>query len=150
MTNNICFSFIDPSSSIPLAKASVCLIITLQSIATLFIPLCYLTLILELPKSQGNVLFNTFKVQSKTLLFVHLIVIVLSSMLSWTASSAIYLATILGDKYPIDIIAWTVVAVIPVNSIVNSIVFLVTSIENDFSSGIKSKEMRRIQFYGRK
>ena len=150
LTNNICFPFIDPSSSIPLSKVIACFVIILQSLATLFTPLCYLMLILELLKSQGNVLFNTFNVQSKALLFVHLIVIVLPSMLSWTASSAIYLATMLGGRYPIDIIAWTVVAVIPVNSIVNSIVFLVTSIESDFVSGMKLRDKSRIQLYARK
>ena len=150
LTNNICFSFIDPSSLTPLTKMIVYFIIILQSIATLFTPLCYLTLIYELLKSQGNVLFNTFNVQSKTLLFVHLVVIVLSSMLSWIASSAIYLAAMFGDKYPIDMISWTVVVVIPVNSIVNSIVFLATSIESDFSSGMKSKDKSRIQLYARK
>ena len=58
-TNNICFSLIDPSSLTPLTNVIVCFIIILQLTTTLFTPLCYLTLILELLKSQGNVPFNT-------------------------------------------------------------------------------------------
>ena len=151
LTNNICFPFVDPSSSIPITMISMCFIMTLQSTATLFIPFSYLTLILVLKRSEGNVLQNTYnKIHSKKLLIMHLLLIVLCSVLCWTVSSIIYLAAMFLDRYPIDMIAWTAVAVIPVNSIVHSTVFLLTSRESDLSSGIKSKDKSRIQLVARK
>ena len=52
----------------------------------------------------------------------------LACLLSWIPSGLVYLSTWFLDKYSIDTIIWTAIVVIPIELIVHSLVFIITSI----------------------
>ena len=54
---------------------------------------------------------------------VHLIVITGSNILCWFPANGIYVATMFLSSYPIDLIIWTSIICLPINFIINPIVF---------------------------
>ena len=121
----ICSPFVDPTNSITLIKAFAWLSVILQVILIIFILVSYILVVKELMKSQ-EVIWNLMsKISSNVSLIIQLIIITGSNILCQTPSSMIYTLSMFMDMNPIDMIIWTTVAITPINSIINPIVFTI-------------------------
>lgn len=54
-------------------------------------------------------------------------VISISSLLYWIPANIIYLAAVMMDRYPMEMVEWSMVAVVPIYSVVYPLVFIGTS-----------------------
>ena len=119
-----CFPFVDPSKSILLLKLISWFVICYQLLAVLFILVIYLLTFFWIQKYRKTVAKQFSNKQTNLSLFIELITISISCFIWWVPSSIVYLITWILEKYPIDIIIWTAVAISPINSIVNPLVSL--------------------------
>ena len=73
--------------------------------------------------TQSKVTVNKSKTYFQTI--VQLFLITLSNILCWFPTNVIYVAAMLMPTYPANIVLWTIITVLPINSIVNPLVFIV-------------------------
>ena len=83
----------------------------------------HIVLVNKLKESQQNIR----KSVSDSVLIAQLIFITLSNILCWFPAKGIYAAAMCLSTYPIDLIIWTTIIGLPINSIINPSIFLITS-----------------------
>ena len=76
---------------------------------------------------------NLVKLKNNTTLMIQIIIITASNTLCWIPSGIIYLISLFMKKYLIDMVTWATIAITPVNSIINPVVFIVTTIRKIMS-----------------
>ncbi len=130
---NLCLPFIDPTNSLILLKVLVALITILQLVCSVLIAIIYFLLVKEKDKTQMHIPSSTSTRSDKGMI-VQLIVVTLSNIVCWFPSGIIYVISAFQDRYPIDMVIWVTVSVLPINSIVNPIVFTATTLRKMFSS----------------
>ncbi len=92
-----------------------------------FIAVVYVKLVKALKKSQANLEGQVSKQHTNQAIIVQLVTATVSSMMCWIPSSAVYLVSLLIERYSIDMVLWTTTVVMPFNSVVNPIIFIVIS-----------------------
>ena len=88
---------------------------------------CYGVLITILRKTQRNlkksVSLNTFN------LIAQVVIVTFSNLMCWIPSNIIYISTSFMSKYQTDLLIWTTKAVTPINSMINPLVFVVSTMK---------------------
>ena len=89
----------------------------------------HIKLYISLKISQRNACVNKNKKRKKSLaqILVKITVIMLSCFLSWLPSNILFVVLMFKEKYPVGIIIWIIVAVVPINSVVSPVIFIVTN-----------------------
>ena len=123
----LCSPFVDPTKSIFVLKIISFFVIWYLVFAVLFILGIYFVTFISIQKSRRVVATQFTHKQSNLSLFVHLITISTSCFICWVPSASIYLTTWILETYPIEIIVWTAIAITPINSILNSLVSIITT-----------------------
>ena len=126
-----CSPFIDLSNSLALLNIISWFIAILQIVAVIIIIVIYCLLLKDLKYSQQKMKESVSKKTSYVGLTVQIIVVTGSNLLCWIPSSIIYLVSNFLNNYPIEMIMWTIIAVVPINCIVNPIVFIVTTLRTN-------------------
>ena len=125
----ICFPFVDPSHKMILVWINTLLAVSCQVAALVFIIVVHIKLIISLKASQARIAASVSKTQhSNTALAAQLITITSTNLLCWIPGSVNCLTSLLLEKYPMQLIFWTAAIIYPFNSIVNPVVFIVTTI----------------------
>ena len=124
---SLCSPFIDPTNSVTEIKALIILIAVFQVLASFFIATTYTLLLRSLFKSVSETEIKKSKTRSLGLLLLQLVIVTLSNLLSWIPSNVIYLSSLLTSRFSIDLLIWTTIAVTPINSIINPLVFICTT-----------------------
>ncbi len=135
LPTTLCLPFIDPTDTIWFVKFLTVLVFVVQVICSLVIGVMYVKLVRHLQKKEKSI--RKSKSHSNTGLIVQLIVITSSNMLCWIPSGILYLTSLFVSRYPTDMLIWTAITATPINSIINPIVFLVTSIRKHLSENVK-------------
>ena len=125
---NLCSPFIDPTNENLFIKAFSWIIAFAQLLTTISIIVIYCLLLKYLKESQANLKESTSKKNSNIALIVQLIIVTGSNILCWLPNSIIYLMSMYLSKYSIEMIYWTTVAVVPINSIINPMVFIISNL----------------------
>ena len=120
-----CSPFVDPTKSIFILKIISWFVILYQLFAVLFILVACLLIFILIQRSKEAVAKQLSSKQPNLSLLIHLITISISCFICWVPSSIVYIITWIPEKYPIDIIIWTAIAITPINSIVNPLVSLI-------------------------
>ena len=120
-----CTPFVDPTKSILLLKLISWFVICYQFFAVFFILVVYILTFILIQKSREAVAKQLHNKQPNLSLLIKLITISISCFICWVPSSTVYLATWILEKYPIDIIIWTAIAITPFNSIMNPLISLI-------------------------
>ena len=136
--SNLCSPFIDPTDTVTEIKSITLLVALIQVIAFLFISTIYFFLIKTLRQTEEINLTKANKI-NKNVIFQFLLVTV-TNLIGWFPSSMIFVSSLFLGKYPTDLLIWTTVTVVPINSIINPFVFLVF--------GLKSKPHAHSTSYG--
>ena len=71
------------------------------------------------------------KSQSDSFLITQLIILSLSNIMCWLPSGAIFINTMFLDRYPMELILWTIIAIGPINAIVNPCVNIFTTVRKE-------------------
>ncbi len=135
---SMCSPFFDPLDRFMSTKVITWFVICLQ--LTVIITIMYLDakLYTKLKFSQKQLHGSVSKVQSNFSVLNHLTTISASNILCWVPSHFIYLVTMFLHQYPMELMVWTSVALTPLHSLTNKLVFLVTIIRKNH----RTKERR--------
>lgn len=118
-----CSPFIDPSKSVVWVDIITWIATIFQLTISVVIISLYTLMVTKLYQSNKNM--QKSKKQSNVSTVIQVVVVCVSNIICWTPSGILFLVSLHLEKYPIGMVIWTTVAVIPINSGVNPSVFLV-------------------------
>ena len=125
----LCSPFIDPTNSVIFTQLLTWVFAFIQVSSSLFICVIYSLLMKELRDSREKLKQARSNVQSNAPLIIQLIIVCTSNIMCWIPSNIIYLTAMFLDSYPVEMIIWTTIAVVPINCIINPIVFIVSNLK---------------------
>ncbi len=124
---SFCLPFIDPEGSVHLMKAIVWFTLTSQAASSITIFILHIILWRAVEKS-----FKQFKhmrpVDNNIFMFIQLLFITVSNIFCWLPANVIFAIAMFLNKFPMDLIIWTTIVVLPLTAVVNPAVFVCTSI----------------------
>ena len=123
---SLCFPFVDPTNSSFTINILVWSVVSSQCVTSVVITLSHILLIRRLRKHQKKLKRAVIGDVSNISLAMQLIIITLCNVLCWFSVNIIYIITMTMSTYPIDIVIWMEIFVVPINSIINPIVFIST------------------------
>ncbi len=99
-------------------------------------------LFLEVRASSSRSLGNKSLSDRDKSIIIQISIISVSNILCWIPSSVVYLLTLVLSQYPMSMLTWTIIAVVPINSIVNPSLFLGMKLKHAVKShsGDKNKD----------
>ncbi len=127
---SLCLPFLDPTDRILLIKVTTWFAVISQlhsSLAILWMHTVLIYKILSMRKLSGSTVADS---DSSVLLVAQLVTITVSNILCWFPANGIYLAAMFLDRYPMDLAIWTTLAALPINSLINPSVLLITGIRH--------------------
>ena len=116
----------DPTGSINEIKIITLFVTFLQLVSILFIILMNVILIRHLRNPKINAVSASRRVNKFVLLQV--IIVTGSNILCWLPSSCIFLVSLFLSSYTIHLLFWNTIAIMPINSILNPLIFLLISL----------------------
>ena len=142
LTLNLCLPFADPTKSSVVIEVLVWLVGIVQFIAMLVISLSHLVLAKSLKQSQTKVKGSKYLYKSNLLMTVHLPMITMSNIICWVPTNIMYFAFLFLAKYPIELLTWAIALVTSLNSIINPVIFIVTSTKKILLAKTKKKRLK--------
>lgn len=137
----LCSPFVDPSNSVTDVKIYTWLVVMSQTFAAFYILSQYTRLIFALQKSQIEMQkFSCIK-QVPLTLALQMIVITLSNILCWIPSGVVYLISVMAEKYSTAMVVWTTICVMPINSVINPLIFLVIGVKRALTDRHQRKRL---------
>ncbi len=127
LSTSLCSPFVDPTNSIFLVRPITFFVIIFQLTACIFIIGTNTKLFEKLRNTQKQLQKSKSRKLSNLPLALQLVVVTSSNVVCWIPSGVIFLVTLLKDNYSVEMLVWTTVAVTPLNSVINPLVFVVTS-----------------------
>ncbi len=124
----LCSPFVDPMDSSVVISVLTWVVVIFQVGAAIFIIVVYMILVRSLKISQKAIQQAASKKQSNVALIVQVIIVTSSNILCWVPSGVIFLTSLFLEEYPVTMVIWITIAVAPSNSVVNPVVFGVTSL----------------------
>ena len=125
LPTQLCSPFIDPTDSIAAVRFATIGVAVFQMSAFCFIIITYFRLLHYVTKLKHQTLFES-KLMSRGLV-TQILLVTASNLVGWFPLSLIFLAALFQSKYPVDLLIWTTIAVMPINSIINPLIFLLLS-----------------------
>ncbi len=122
-----CSPFLDPTNTLTLVEVLTWTAVISQIFSALFIIVLHIMLIRAVQKSQEAVKHSTSKQTSNAPIIVQIIVLTGSNILCWIPSDVVYLVSFFLAHYPVTMVIWITVAVAPINSVLNPVVFIFTT-----------------------
>ena len=124
----LCSPFVDPTNSFLFTKFLTWIFTIVQFSASFSIIVIYSILLKNLKESREKFKEAMSKIQSEFPLIIQLVIVCTSNILCWFPSGIIYITSMFLYAYPIEMIIWTTIAVVPINCIINPIVFIITNL----------------------
>ncbi len=133
---SLCLPLADPSDSGEIFKIILGLICSLQMFSSAFVACSHVKLVQELKKSTSQ--FQTREKQKgQQGVIFQLLLISFSNNISWLPACVIFSVFSFLAQYPTDIVMWTVVAIMPVNSILAALIFCFVTVRGLLQSKIQ-------------
>ena len=136
-TLSICLPFIDPTGSQLIIKLITWFVVISQLATSIVIMIMHFYLLKESRKSQRNIQKSKSKEDSNVSLIIQLITITVSNILCWFPAGCVYLSAFFLSTYPIDLVIWTTVIGLPINSVLNPFIFIVTTLKKIIPFSLK-------------
>ena len=122
----LCLPFVDPTKSKVELIVITWFVSISQFLTSLVILSLYIVLVQNVQKCIKKIDSNKFSVSN---LIIQLVLLTLSNFLCWVPCN-IFISTMFLPKYPMSLVTWTTVAVMPLRSVTNPAVFIFMSIKN--------------------
>ena len=127
LPTNLCLPFFDPTNSILTIKVSVwSVVICSQCLTSIVITVSHLILIKRFNENIDKLRRNTMTKSSNILLLTQLFAVTFFNVFCWLTANIIYVITMIIPTYSIDLIIWMIVFVVPLNSLINPVVFILS------------------------
>ena len=125
---NLCLPLVDPTNTNIIMKILTIFITLSQVIATIVITIAYSSAIWQRQYNKAKI--SQSKSKSSSSMVVQLLILTLSNISCWIPSGIIYFTSMLLETYPTDMVIWTTIVVLPINSIINPAVFVTLYIKS--------------------
>ncbi len=122
-TSSLCSPFIDPTDSSVHIKVVTLMVVTSQVSAVAIMSALYVMLVQSLRHSFHKTKFQSKRALRKSMI-IQLVLVTVSNLLCWVPSSVIFLFSLFQSQHSVDLVFWATTALIPVNSVINPILFL--------------------------
>lgn len=87
----------------------------------------------KIVKSQKALEKSMSKTKSNTSKMAQVVCIILSSIACWILSGVVYLTVMYLEQYPTEMLTWVIITAVPLNSLVNPLVFVFTTMKKRHS-----------------
>ena len=124
----LCSPFVDPANASISIKLTAWALATLQQASCIFISVIYLLIISQIRKRDKSMEDVKVKSQLTFPIIFQMVGLVSSGLVSWISSSIILIVTLTRNSYPIELIYWLHIVIMPTNAIIVPFIFLVTTI----------------------
>ena len=131
----ICFPFLDPSNSIVAIRIMTSFIVNVQFLCVIVIFVFYFLMMKYLIGYKNELIKKVDTKKSYLPLYMQVCLVTSSNVLCWIPSGIIYLVTMSLEKYPINLAIWSTIAITPINSVINPIVFIVANVRSHKKKG---------------
>ena len=132
LPTSLCSPFIDPSHSSISTNVITWVVIITHSISSVLIGLMHILLINEVTKSKRSLKIQKSDVENK--MMYQLILTSTTNILCWIPANGIYLSAMFLSIYPINLVIWATVVVMPINSVINPFVFIMINLKGYFKN----------------
>ncbi len=128
----LCLPLADPSNSIVSIKVMTVFMCVLHTCLSIAILCFYYQTVTKVQKHEAHVAtLKSKSADSHISLVVQLLVASFSVVLCWIPANIIYVISTFSSLYPIKLIVWVSIAVVPLNSIVQPVVFMLYHIRQE-------------------
>ena len=112
-----------------------------ETATSVVIMVMHILLVQKLKESKKNIRKSKSDGDSNTALILQLVVITTSNIICWFPTNGIYIAAMFLSTNPIDVIIWSTVVVLPINSILNPSVFIIISVRKYIMERSKATDL---------
>jgi len=128
LPTSLCLPFIDPLNYFIVIKLIVWIVAISQLITSVAVILMHVLLVKALINSQKKINISKSKPgTSNTYIIMQLFIITVSNMICWFPTNIIYITAMFLERYSTNLIIWTTVVAMPINSIINPVVFIIVA-----------------------
>ena len=128
INSSLCMPFEDPAKRFWQTKLTTISFLVLQLSAITFIVVCHCMIVKKMKESGEKAGRKTNISRGKTAKFMCITGL---NTLSWLSSSIIFTTCLFLETYPVEMISWTVGVVVPLSSLINPILFTVSSYQKE-------------------
>lgn len=136
---SLCSPFIDPTNSIIMTDIVTWIVVMGQIITSFAILVAHVVLVYKMRESAKRVQKSKTGDDSDIPLVIQLVIITTSNILCWFPANGIYILAMFLTRYPTDLVIWTTVGSLPINSLINPTVFAITALRKACKSKKKLK-----------
>ena len=119
LPTSLCLPFIDPSGLSFFSKFISYINVISQSIISGIISSMHIFLIIHVNKNAGSIEVSKSLKNSNKAVISQLILTSASNILCWFPVNVVYISAMFLSVYPIDLVIWTTVTIMPINSVIN-------------------------------
>ena len=134
INTDLCVPFVDPTGSVTLVTITKWFVICLQSITPVATTVIHCIIYRQVKKSKKAVGISKSKDESIKGLICQLVIQDVSNFLCCYPASVIYLLCMFLVAYPANLVAWSIVLVLPINPIMIPVIFIVSAVKKKFKS----------------
>lgn len=124
----LCSPFIDPEGQKVFQQFIIYFTATFEVTVAVCCSLAYSSMYFVLIESQTAMKHSSSKQGSNVALLAQIVVMILSCLLCSVTSSMLFVASLFLPVYPFRILEWATVILVPMNSIVNTVIFIFLSV----------------------
>ena len=125
----MCLPFIDPTDTFRFIKFITLITSILQLCTSGVISMIYFFLIKVISKSSQYSHRNMSQDISIFYPIVQLELLTSSNIVCWVPANIVYLSSLYMERYSIDLLIWKTIIVTPVKSLINPLLFIITTIK---------------------
>ncbi len=129
MPTNLCLALVDPTNSNVMIKVTTIVIVWSQFAAAIIIVVAYSLAVWKKNQKENISQANTKKRSSRSMI-VQLLILTSSNIACWIPSGVIYFTSMLLETYPTDMVIWTTIVAMPINAMINPVVFTALFVRN--------------------
>ena len=129
---NLCSPFVDAGQTTAISVINTSLLCILNLGATIGSSICHVLLVIKLKKSKKEIKEALSQKQSNRSLFLQVSILTVSYFLCWIPCAIIYVALAFVRKYPQQLLFFTTMLIAPLNSVVFSSFFSMSTARKYF------------------
>ena len=128
VTTSLCLPFVDSTESQLSIKILTWFTVLTQLTTSVGIMTMHFLLVFQIRRSQNRIQKSKIAYDFNVILIIQLVTITTSNILCWGPAGIIFISAMFLPTYPLDLVIWTTVIVLPINSIINPCIFVSTTI----------------------
>ncbi len=145
LPTSLCLPFVDPENSFVFIEIMIWISVIGQTLTSLVLIVLHVALVHNISQSLKQMRKVKSHEDSMVMLVLQLVTITLSNMLCWFPANGVFLAAMFLSRYPMDLLIWSTVGSMPLNSVINPLIFSVLCIKKMMKSKFGVRKMSLYQ-----